>query len=256
MSDYKLIDFTRKDSRADLILKRPARNLLNVEMLEEIVNALSKAREDESLKVLIIKGSSGTFCGGIELKERTPERVGHLMPLYSQMFDYLNDICGLTVAAVEGEAFDGGFELAAFCDVCIATEDAVFCHPEISFGHYPQVAAAILPRIVGRNCAIDWIISGDKISAQEAHRAGLINRLIRKGELMNEVNRYADKIASRSAPAILWSKRAIDRSLYSSAMDALRTTASTYMKELLSNLDPHEGLSAAIEGRPPKWRDK
>lgn len=256
MSDYKFIDFTRKDSRADLTLKRPARNLLNVEMLEEIVNALGQAREDDSLKVLILKGSSGTFCGGIELKERTAERVGNLMPLYSQMFDFLNDIRGLTVAAVEGEAFDGGFELAAFCDVCIATEGATFCHPEISFGHYPQIAAAILPRIVGRNRAIDWIISGDNISASEAYRAGLIIRLVKEGELMNEVNRYADKVASRSAPAVIWAKRAIDRSLYSSAMEALRTTASTYMKELLSNLDPHEGLSAAIEGRTPEWRNK
>ncbi|NQT35352.1 enoyl-CoA hydratase/isomerase family protein [bacterium] len=256
MSDYRFIDFTRKGSRADLTLKRPSRNLLNVEMLEEIVNALGKAREDESLKVLVVKGSSGTFCGGIELKERTTERVGHLMPLYTQMFDYLNDICGLTVAAVEGEAFDGGFELAAFCDVCIATEGATFCHPEIGFGHYPQIATAILPRLVGRNRAIDWIISGDKISAREAYRAGLINRLVREGELMDEVNRYADKVASRSAPAIIWSKRAIDRSLYASAMEAMRTTASTYMKELLSNIDPHEGLNAAIEGRPPKWRNK
>ena len=255
MSDYKFVDFTRKGSRADLTLKRPSRNLLNVEMLEEIVYALSKAREDESLKVLVLKGSNGTFCGGIELKERTTERVGHLMPLYTQVFDYLNDICGLTVAAVEGEAFDGGFELASFCDVCIATEGATFCHPEISFGHYPQIAAAILPRLVGRNRAIDWIISGDKISAREAYRAGLINRLVREGELIEEVNRYADKVASRSGPAIIWSKRAIDRSLYASAMEAMRTTASTYMKELLSNIDPHEGLNAAIEGRPPKWRD-
>ncbi len=255
MSDYRFIDFIRKGSRADLMLKRPSRNLLNVEMLEEIVNALGRAREDESLKVLVLKGSGGTFCGGIELKERTTERVGHLMPLYTQMYDYLNDICGLTVAAVEGEAFDGGFELAAFCDVCIATESATFCHPEISFGHYPQIAAAILPRLVGRNRAIDWIISGDNISAREAYRAGLINRLVREGELMDEVNRYADKVASRSGPAIIWSKRAIDRSLYASAMEAMRTTASTYMKELLSNIDPHEGLNAAIEGRPPKWRD-
>ncbi len=256
MSDYQFIKFSRTKGRADLILNRPPRNLLNVEMLEEIVDALGEAREDESLKALVIKGASNNFCGGIELRERTSERVGLIMPLFTRMFSYLNEICGLTIAAVEGEVSDGGFEIAAFCDVCIATEGSTFCHPEISFGQYPLIAAAILPRLVGRNRALDWIISGDRISSREAYRAGMINRLVRDGELMTEVDRYADKIASYSAPSVVWAKRAVDRSLYAPAMEAMRTSESTYMIELLNNIDPHEGLSAAIEGRPPRWRDK
>ncbi len=256
MGDYRFIKFARTKDRADLILNRPPRNLLNIELLEETVDALGKAREDESLKVLVISGAGGNFSGGIELHERTSERVGLIMPLFTRMFDYLNEICGLTIAAVEGEVSDGGFELAAFCDVCIATEGTIFWHPEISFGLYPPIAAAILPRLVGRNRALDWIISGDKISSREAYRAGMINRMVRDGELMTEVDRYADKIASYSAPAVIWAKRAIDRSLYTPAMEAMRTSESTYMIELLNNIDPHEGLSAAIEGREPKWRDK
>ncbi len=256
MGDYDLLKFTRKEGRADLILNRPARNLLNAEMLEQIVDALGKVREDETLKILIIRGSGNTFCGGIELQERVKERVGLIMPLFTRMFDLLDDICGLTVVAVEGEACDAGFEIAAFCDVFFATESARFGHPEITFGHYPPIAAAILPRLVGRNRALEWIISGEMISAREAYRAGLVNRLVREGELMAEVNRYAERIASYSAPAVIWAKRAVDRSLYTPAMEAMRLSESTYMIELLNNIDPHEGLKATIEGRTPKWRNK
>jgi len=255
MDEHRFITFTRAKGRADLVLNRPPRNLMNVEMLEEIVDVLGKAREDETLKVLVIKGAGTNFSGGLELEERSSDRVGILMPLFTRMFDYLNEICGLTIAAAEGEVSDGGFELYSFCDVCIATEGTIFSFPEITFGHYPLIATAILPRLVGRNRALDWIISGDKISSREAYRAGMINRLARDGELMVEINRYADKIANFSAPAIIWAKRAIDRTLYTSVMEALRTSESTYMIDLLNNIDPHEGLKAAIEGRAPVWRD-
>jgi cyclohexa-1,5-dienecarbonyl-CoA hydratase len=255
MGDYRFIKFEHSKFRADLILNRPSKNILNYEMLEELVDALGQVREDETLKVLTVRGSSGTFCGGIERGERTAERVGLTMPLFTRMFDYLNDIHGITIAAIQGEAIDGGFELAAFCDVNFATESAVFQHPEITFGHYPPIAAAILPRLVGRNRAVDWIISGDKISAREAYRAGLVTRLVREGELTDEVDRYANKIITYSAPAIVWAKRSIDASLYSPAMEAMRTSESTYMVELMKNIDPHEGLKASIEGREPKWRE-
>jgi len=256
MSNYRFIRFDHKQFRADLVFNRPAKNKLNFEMLEELVDALGQVREDETLKVLTIRGASGTFCGGLEREERTAERVGLTMPLFMRMFDYLNDIHGITIAAIQGEAVDGGFELAAFCDVNFATESAVFQHPEITFGHYPPIAAAILPRLVGRNRAVDWILSGDKISSREAYRAGLVTRMVREGELMDEVNRYANKIIKYSAPAIVWAKRSIDASLYSPAMEAMRSSESTYMVELMKNFDPHEGLKAVIEGREPKWRDK
>ena len=126
----------------------------------------------------------------------------------------------------------------------------------MKFGHYSPISAAILPRLIGRNRALDWIISADKISAREAYRAGLVTRLVREGELTGEVNRYTAKIETYSAPAVIWAKRAIDRSLYTPAMEAMRTAESTYMLELLNNIDPHEGLKAAIEGREPRWRNK
>ena len=97
MSQYQLIDFKRTGARADLVLKRPPRNTLNVEMLEEMISALEEIRDDESLKVLVIKGNGLNFCGGVEVNELTSERVGLLMPLYTRTFDYINDIRGVVM---------------------------------------------------------------------------------------------------------------------------------------------------------------
>ncbi len=255
MPNYNYVKFQRRDGRADLLLNRPPRNLLNVEMLEEVVDALNQERNDESLKVLVLRGEGGNFCGGIQTSERTSERIGLLMPLFTRMFDYLSDIRGLTMAAVKGEALEGGCELALFCDVVIAADTTRFGHPEITFGLFPPVAAAVLPRLVGRNRALDWIISGEEFTAQQAHQAGIVSRLVQENRLDEEVNRYAGRVAGLSAPAISLAKRAIDTGLYAPVMEAMRNSESTYMLDLMSNLDPHEGLKAAIEGRPPVWRD-
>ena len=249
------ITLNRRGSRAELILNRPPRNVLDVEMLEQFVGALRELRDDESLKILVLRGSGGMFCGGIDVSERASERAGLMMPLFTEIFDFLNQIRGVTVAVVEGEAHDGGFELATFCDVLFAAENATFQHPEIKFGLFPPIAAAILPRLVGRNRALEWIISGDVVTAREAYEAGLVNRLWHHDRVNAELEKFVSKIDSLSAPAVVWTKRAIDRSLYVSAMEGMRNSESIYMLELMRNLDPSEGIKAAIEGRAPHWRN-
>ena len=249
------ITLNRRASRAELVLNRPPRNLLNVEVLEQFVNSLKQLRDDESLKILVLRGSASVFCSGIEVTERASDRAGLMMPLFTEIFDFLNQIRGLTVSVVEGEAHDGGFELAAFCDVVFAADNATFQHPEINYGLFPPIAAAILPRLVGRNRALEWMMSGDVITAQEAYEAGLINRLWHHDRVNAELEKFVNKIDSLSAPAIVWTKRAVDRSFYASVMEGMRISESIYMLELMRNLDPHEGIKAAVEGRPPRWRN-
>lgn len=256
MSDFKLIDFIRRDGRADLTLKNPPNNMITVEMLEEILNALDQIRDDDTLKVLVIRGSGGIFSGGVSPEDLTADRVGNLMPLYSRLYIYLNDIRGLTMAAVEGVAMGAGCELAAFCDVTIAAENARFGFPEIKLGLFPPIATAILPRIIGRNRTLDWILSGRDVSAVEASEANMVARTIPRVVLDEFIDNYADRIGKSSAPAVVLTKRAVDTALYTPAMEALRTTESTFMLDLMNCIDPHEGLKAGIEGRPPVWRNR
>lgn len=245
----------RRHGRAELTLNRPPKNLLNVEMLEEILAGLDPLRDDETLKVLVVRGFGGHFCSGVDLAERTSERAGLLMPQFTRLFDYLNQIRGLTVAMVEGEAFDGGFELAAFCDVVFAADGATFRLPEITYGLFPPIAAALLPRLVGRNKALEYILSGETIKVDELQRAGLVNRIFPGHRVNEELERFVSHVESLSAPAVVWAKRAVDRSLYSPVMEGMRTSESIYMLELMRNLDPHEGVRAALEGRKPVWRN-
>ncbi len=256
MKEGKFIDFRRTGGRADIILKRPPRNVLDGQMLEEMVTALEPLRDDETLKALVIRGSGGNFCGGIELLELTTENVGLFMPNYTRLFDIINGIRGVVIAGIKGEAFSAGCEIACFADVTIAGKSAKFCFPDIKIGLFPPIATAVLPRLVGRNRSFDWIFSSRLISAEEALSHNLISRLVPDDQLEAFVEEYAARILSLSGAAIICAKRALDSALYVPVMEGLKKTESTYMIDLMNSIDPHEGIKAAIEGRTPVWRNR
>lgn len=256
MADYNWINFSSEEGRADLTLNSLPHNLLSVEMLEEIVDALNGLRDDETLKVLYIRGEGNTFCGGVQAERLTADRIGALMPLYTRMYSYLMSIRGLILAGIEGEALGHGCELAAFCDVAIASESATFGFPNIKLGLFPPIATAILPRMVGRNQALDWIISGRTFSADEAVTGRLITRTMPDEVIKEYMDEYVDQIAKSSAPAIVLAKRVVNESMDEPMLEALRITESTYMLDLMDCIDPHEGLAASIAERVPVWRNR
>jgi cyclohexa-1,5-dienecarbonyl-CoA hydratase len=256
MSNFQFIDYHRTGPRADLTLRRPPRNVLNVEMLEEMVSALEPLHDDDTIKVLVIRGSGANFCGGAELSDLTSDRVGLFMPSYTRIFNIINNIRGVVLAGIQGEAYGAGCELACFSDITIAAKSAKFCFPDLKVGLFPPIASAVLPRLVGRNRAFDWIFSGRVVNAEEALINDLISRMVPDGELDAFIDEYAGRIASLSAAAVQCAKRALDGALYIPVMDALKKTESTYMLDLMNSIDPHEGIRAALEGRAPVWRNR
>ncbi len=256
MSETQFIDYRRVGGRADLTLKRPPRNVLNGQMLEQMVKVVEPLREDDELKLLVIHGSPTTFCGGIELEELTTENVGLFMPNYTRLFDIINGIKGVVIAGIRGEAFGAGCELACFADITIASNTAKFCFPDTKIGLFPMIATAVLPRLVGRNRAFDWIFSSRLIAAEEALSHDLISRLVPDDKLDSFVEEYAARIMSLSGATIECTKRAIDGALYVPVMEGLKKTESTYMIDLMNSIDPHEGIRAAMEGRSPVWRNR
>ena len=256
MDEYKYINFERTDGRADLTLTSLPHNLLSVEMLEEMLSALDGLRDDDTLKVLLIRGEGGIFCGGVQVDDLTAERIGSFMPIYTRSYGFLNSIRGLVVAAIEGEALGHGCELAGFCDVTIAAESARFGFPSIKRGPFPPVAAATPPRLVGRNRVVTWVNSGRSSTAIEAVEGHLITKTIPEAVMNKYVDSYVEDIAGYSAPAVVLAKRAVDAAMYVPVMEALTASESTYMLDLLSCLDPHEGLRASIEERQPVWKNR
>jgi len=256
MSEYRWIEFKRAGARADLTLKRPPRNLLTTEMLEEIVSVIDGVRDDESLKVMVVKGAGLNFCGGIEVSEFATDNFGNLMPFYTRLFDHINSVRGLVIAGIQGEAFGAGCELACFCDVTIAAKSAKFCFPDLKHGIFPPIASAVLPRLIGRHRSFDWIFSGRVISADEALANDLVARVVPDDQLNSSLEDYAAKIVAFSAPVVVHAKRALDGALYIPVMDALKKTESIFMLDLMTSLDPHEGIKAAMENRAPVWRNR
>lgn len=256
MTAMQYIDFKRTGSRADLTLKRPPRNMLNGQMLEEMVHVLEPLRDDDTLKVLVVRSAGANFCGGVDLEELTTENVGLFMPNYTHFFNILNGIRGVVIAGIRGEAFSAGCEIACFADVTIAGKSARFSFPDIKLGLFPPIASALLPRLVGRNRAFDWIFSSRTISAEEALHDNLISRLVPDEQLDTFVEEYVSRILALSGATIICAKRALDGALYIPVMEGLKKTESTYMIDLMNSIDPHEGLRAAMEGRAPVWKNR
>lgn len=256
MSSYQWIEYHRTQYRADLIIKNPPKNLLRAELLEEMVGVLESVKDDESLKVLVVKGYGAHFCSGYDWSELTQERVGFFMPLYTRLYHFLNQIKGVTIASVKGEAMGPGAELATFCDITFAARGSRFGFPELRAGIFPPIATAVLPRLSGRNRALDWLFSAKPFTAQEALEGHLVARVLPDEDLDDFVDDYAARLATLSGPAILLTKRAVDGALYSPVMEALKVTESTFMIDLMNCLDPHEGITATIEGRVPVWKNR
>jgi len=253
---YQFIKFERVGGKAELTLNRPPENRLNAQMVQEILDALENLRDDESLKLLVLRGTNGTFCSGTETEALQADEVGLLMPYYTRIFKHLNKIMGLTLCIVEGNALDAGTELAAFCDVILSSESAVFGFPQIKMGLFPPIGTAVLPRLIGRNRTLDRIVSGEPFSAQEAFRMDLVARVVPDNKIQEVAAQYIARINSLPAPAIILAKRAVDGALYTPVMEALRSTESVYMLDLMGSIDPNEGIRAALEGREPQWRNR
>jgi len=241
---------------ATLRLNRPPANLLHIPMLEEITEALLSLREHPALKVLVLRGSDGVFSEGIDLAERTRERSQRMLAVFLRVFEMLRMTSVVTVAAVEGRAAGAGFELALGCNLFVAAETATFALPQIKMGLIPPVASAILPRIAPRRRAMEWILTGNLISARRLEHDGVINRLFPEDHFDSMLAGFMSELTGKSGPVLQLARRAQFESYYGTFPDALASIQSLYQRELVELEDAQEGVRAATEGRKPVWRNR
>jgi cyclohexa-1,5-dienecarbonyl-CoA hydratase len=186
--------------------------------------------------------------------------MGNLAPRmiesFHGMFRLMDRIGGVTVSSVYGSCLGGGCELAIFCDLVIADETAKFGQPEIQVGVLPPIAAQIMPRIIGRKAAMDLILSGRIISAQEAHSMGLINKVVAKGELARETQDFLKPYLSLSPEVLRITKKTVKAGLMDDLEPSLRAIEDIYLNELMKTADAHEGLKAFLEKRSPEWKNR
>jgi len=240
---------------ARLTLDRPPLNILNTRMLEELAGAAAEAGSDAATRVIVVTGARSAFCAGVDIHDHTADRVDRMMATFARALAALRASEVPVIAAVNGTALGGGFEIALACDVVLARAASKLGQPEVRLGVFPPAAAALLPRLAGRQRALDLILTGRMVEAEEAQALGLVTRVLAADTFQEEVDAYAAGLAALSKPVLRLAKRAVVAGLERPLSDALREADRLYVDELMTLHDPHEGLAAFMEKRAPVWSD-
>jgi cyclohexa-1,5-dienecarbonyl-CoA hydratase len=240
---------------ARIVLDRPPLNVLDISMLNDLHQVVHEIASDASVKVVAVTGEGRAFSAGVDVSDHTDERVPEMIRAFHGALEALAALEAPTVALVNGAALGGGFEVALACDMIIAREGAKLGLPEVKVGAFPPFAAAVLPRLVGRQLALDLILSGRVLRAEEGRDLGLVAHVHPPDLFEERADGYVEELAGLSAPVLRLAKRSVAGGLEGSLHDALRGAERLYLDELMSLSDAHEGVAAFMEKREPIWRD-
>ncbi len=241
---------------ARITLARPPLNIMTIEMLDAISDALGRAALNPSLKVLVLEAEGRAFSAGVAVEDHLPDRVRPMLEAFHRIFRDLRALDCLTIAAVQGPALGGGAELVAFCDLVIASEKATLGQPEVKIGLFAPVAVLRYPARIGAARTLRLLLSGEVIDAVEAARLGLIDRIVPADRLAEAVDLEVERFRAQSAVVLRLTKRAVRDSLGVPFDEALAALEAVYQYELMTSEDAAEGLRAFLEKRKPIWKDR
>jgi enoyl-CoA hydratase/carnithine racemase len=254
----------RRDSIELLTLNRPrARNSLSEAMLLEISETLDKIGSDKDVRVVVLSASGPAFCAGHDLKELNAHRQDedngrayfeNIMTLCSRMMQSIVNLRIPVIAVVHGVATAAGCQLVASCDLAIASSSARFATPGVDIGLFCSTPMVALSRNVSSKQAMEMLLTGEMISADDACRIGLINRVVEAGTELDEALNLAEKIARKSPHAVTTGKQAFYRQKELDLASAYKYTGKLMVENLLAG-DAKEGICAFLEKREPQWTE-
>jgi len=258
-SDTVLVEIDERI--ATLTINRPrALNTLDMETLDALSRAVRELTEREDVRVIIVTGSGNkAFCAGADIAmmhAMQPLEARELAVKGQRIFHELETCSKPVIAAVNGYALGGGCELAMSCDIRIACSEAKFGQPEISIGTIPGFGGTQrLSRFVGKSRALELLLTGDMIDAQEALRIGLVNRVAPKENLVQEVRDLAKKISQKPGYAAALCKESVNRGLDMDLDQGCAFEAQLFGLSFATE-DQKEGMAAFLEKRPPVFRNR
>lgn len=239
---------------ARVLLRRPPLNILTIEMLGELNQILRQLHHDEPLRALVLAAEGKAFSAGVSVEDHLPDKANHMLCVFHETFRLLRSFACPVISAVQGAALGGGCELACFADLVIASESANFGQPEIKLGVFPPIAAIHFPHRIGLARTLQLLLTGDVISAREAERIGLVDRVVPPEELSTAVDSTVHAFREKSGPALRLTKHAIMAGVGRDFEAGLREVERLFFGELMKTEDANEGLRAFIEKRPPVWK--
>jgi len=258
---FSTILYTKKDFIAEITLNRPeVRNAINLQMVDDIIQALKQARTDDEVRVVVVTGSGDAFCAGADLKSTltdTAQDTDKYTELwYSELTSVLHALGKPVIAAVNGACVAGGYGLAGRCDVIIASDKACFGYPEVNVGANPSVHLTVLPQMTSRIKAFELIFTGELFSAREAEQLGLVNHVVPHDRLEDEVYQLAEKFASKSPIIVRYLRDAFYRVPGTEYKASLANTGKILSTILNPLEDAREGRQAFADKRPPVWKGR
>jgi enoyl-CoA hydratase len=255
---YQNIQVETKGRVGIVRFHRPqALNALNAALVTELNAALAAFEADANIGCIVVTGSEKAFAAGADIKEMADKSYMDVL-----LGDFAGDQDGIArarkpvIAAVAGFALGGGCEMAMQCDLIIAADNAKFGQPEIKLGVIPGIGGTQrLTRAVGKAKAMDLILTGRMMDAQEAERAGLVARIVPVANLMDEAMKVAETIASMSLPSVMVAKEAVNRAFETTLAEGVRFERRVF-HALFATEDQKEGMAAFVEKRPAKFKSR
>lgn len=249
----------RREGRVGVIqLNRPqALNALNSALMDELVTALQEFDADPEVGCIIVTGSEKTFAAGADIKQMAQASVVEMIDSpFIGYWDKLARIAKPIVAAVSGWCLGGGCELAMACDLIVAAESAVFGQPEINLGIIPGAGGTQrITRAVGKSIAMDMVLTGRRLSAQEALQYGLVARVLPNEGFAATAVAVGAEIAGKSPIALRIAKEAVNHAFELPLAEGIHLERRLF-NMLFATADQKEGMAAFVEKRPPTWQGK
>lgn len=257
---FETIILEKKGKIGYLTLNRPkVFNAINAQLISEFREAISEVEKDDEIRVLIITGAGKAFQAGADISE-----LAKMTPLELHKWNHgiLEDWRAVealrkpVIAAINGYALGGGLELAISCDIRVASENARMGTPEVSLGIIPGTGGTQrLPRLVGKGAALEILLTGEAIGAQEAYRIGLVNKVVPEGQVVAAAEGIANKIIRNAPLAVMLAKDAVEVG-EELPLDAAVEYGHKNVLLCQSSEDAKEGLTAFLEKRSPEWKGK
>ncbi|WP_373284638.1 enoyl-CoA hydratase [Flexivirga endophytica] len=252
VTDYNTILVERDGRTATITINRPkALNALNSEVMTEVVTVAEELDRDSGIGAIVITGSAKAFAAGADIKEMSDKTFSevHNQNLFAG-WDRLAKVRTPVIAAVAGYALGGGCELAMLCDFIIAADTAKFGQPEITLGVIPGMGGSQrLTRAVGKAKAMDLVLTGRMMDAEEAERSGIVARVVPAAELLQVVKEVAGTIAGMSLPVAMMAKEAVNAAFETPLAEGLRLERRSFHAAFATD-DQKEGMAAFLGKRP------
>jgi cyclohexa-1,5-dienecarbonyl-CoA hydratase len=260
--EEKPFQFIRWDASgivARLTMARPKHNVFNIEMFREMTRAIESLNIRDDVRLVVLDSApecEGYFSAGVEAAGYKADTVFQVMDAFHGVLLAMMQVSKPVIAVVDGVATGAGCELAAFCDLVIASDNARFLQPEIKLGVFPPMGAVVYPRVIGPKRAMEMLLTGEPISAQQALVMGLVNRVVPKAALRESVDALVKRISDQSGPVLSLIKRVTFEGTWKPFEEALKNSQNIYLNQLFELEDSQEGLRAMVEKRKPVWKNK